>query len=74
MGNTYKTMSYNQMTGAERKAAVQQIMSKNATYAKILAWTKKGNKYYASADEYKELRRLGITSNLYRGTKGFVSK
>ena len=74
VGNTYKTMSYNQMNDAERKAAVQQIMSKNATYAKILAWTKKGNKYYASADEYKELRRLGITSNLYRGTKGFVSK
>lgn len=74
VGNTYKTMSYNQMDDVQRKAAVQQIMSKNATYAKIYAWTKAGNKYYASADEYKTLRQLGITSNVYRGTQGFVKK
>lgn len=74
VGNTYKTMSYNQMDDVQRKAAVQQIMSKNATYAKIYAWTKAGNKYYASADEYKALKQLGITSNLYRGTQGFVKK
>lgn len=72
VGNTYKTLSYNQMDNDQRKRAVQNLMEQNATYAKILAWTKAGHKYYASATEYATLRSLGITSNVYRGTKGFV--
>lgn len=74
VGDTYKTMKYNQMTDEQRKTAVQQIMQTNATYAKIKAWTEAGNKYYASATEYAALRKLGITKNIFRGTQGYVSK
>ena len=62
------------MTAEQRKRAVNTIMSNNAELAKIMAWTKKGNKYYASATMYTKLRNRGIKSNVYRGTKGFVSK
>lgn len=74
VGNVYKVMRYNQMTDGQRSQAVQQIMSKNATYAKIKAWTEAGNKYYASATDYIALRKLGITTNVFRGTQGYVSK
>lgn len=74
VGKTYKTLKFNQMSDAQRKTAVQQIMQNNAEMAKIMAWTKAGNKYYASANMYTTLRRRGVTSNVYRGTKGFVSK
>lgn len=74
VGSTYKTLRYNQMTDDQRKAAVQQIMNKNATYAKIKAWTEAGNKYYASATDYAALRKLGITTNIFRGTQGYVTK
>ena len=47
-------------------------MSNNAELAKIMAWTKTGNKYYASAELYLKLRKRGVISNVYRGTKGFV--
>lgn len=71
---TYRTLTYNQMTEDQRKRAVQNIMSKNAGYAKIQAWLKAGNTYYASASDYAALRKLGITGNLYKGNKGFVKK
>ena len=62
------------MDGDQQKRAVQSIMSNNADLAKILAWTKAGNKYYASSDVYNKLRKAGYTTNIYRGTKGFVKK
>jgi hypothetical protein len=67
-----RTLTYNQMTESQRKQAVQNIMSNNAERAKILAWTSIGNRYYASANMYQELRRLGITTGVYRGNKGFA--
>ena len=70
--NKYKTLSYSQMNDKQRKAAVQTIMSNNAEMAKIMAWTKAGNKYYGSANTYVTLRKRGITTNVYKGTKGFV--
>ncbi len=69
---TYKTLTYNQMTDEQRARAVQNIMSTNAGYAKILAWTSAGNKYYTSSSEYLILKQLGIT-NVYIGTAGFAS-
>lgn len=74
VGNSYKTLTYNQMDETQRKYAVQTIMSNNAELAKVLAWTKAGNKYYASATQYTLLRKRGVTTNVYRGTKGFVKK
>ena len=74
VGNTYKVLKYNQMDGDQQKRAVQSLMSNNAELAKILAWTKAGNKYYASSDVYNKLRKAGYTTNIYRGTKGFVKK
>lgn len=70
-GNNYKTLTFNQMTDVQRKSAVQTIMTNNSELAKIYAWTSKGYKYYASASQYALLRQRGITSNVYRGTKGF---
>lgn len=72
VGNTYKTLYYNQMDDTQRKSAVQTIMQNNAELAKIIAWLNAGNKYYASATIYNKLRKAGYTQNLYRGTKGFV--
>lgn len=74
VGNTYKVLKYNQMDGDQQKRAVQSLMSNNAELAKILAWTKVGNKYYASSEIYNKLRKAGYTTNIYRGTKGFVKK
>ena len=70
----YKELTYNQMTDRQRKNAVQSIMSNNAELAKIYAWTKSGNKYYATAEMYEKLHKHGIRTNVYRGTKGFESK
>ena len=70
----YKELTYNQMTDKQRKNAVQSIMSNNAELAKIYAWTKAGNKYYATAEMYEKLHKHGIRTNVYRGTKGFESK
>lgn len=72
VGNTYKTLKYNQMTAEQQKKAVQSLMSNNAELAKIAAWLNAGNKYYASATIYNKLRKAGFTTGLYRGTKGFV--
>lgn len=74
VGNTYKVLKYNQMTGEQQKKAVQSLMSNNAELAKIVAWINAGNKYYASATTYNKLRKAGFTKGLYIGTKGFVSK
>ena len=70
--NKYKELTYNQMTNEQRKNAVQTIMSNNAELAKIMAWTKAGNKYYGSANTYMTLKKRGIKTNVYKGTKGFV--
>lgn len=74
VNNEYKTLTYNQMTDEQRRTAVNTIMSNNAEMAKIQAWTSQGNKYYASAELYKKLIERKITTNVYRGTKGFVKK
>ena len=72
--NGYARLTYNQMNAAQRKNAVQAIMSNNAELAKIYAWTTAGNKYYATNDMYTKLHKYGVTKNVYRGSKGFVKK
>lgn len=69
---TFRELTYDQMTETQRVNAVQNIFSKNAEYAKIYAWLMAGNTYYASATDYIELKKLGITGKLFKGTKGFV--
>lgn len=69
--NGYRELTYNQMTDAQRKNAVNSIMSENAKVVKIMAWTSAGHKYYASLELYNKLRANGITKNIYRGTKGY---
>ena len=49
-------------------------MTKNAEYAKIQAWLKAGNRYYASGPDYAALKKLGVKGQLFKGTKGFISK
>ena len=72
--NTYKTLKYSQMTDKQRKNTISNIMENNAENAKILAWLNAGYTYYASSEKYAELKRLGITGKLYKGTRGFVKK
>lgn len=73
---TYSNLSYSRMTDAQKKRAIENLMSKNSTYAKIYYWTQvEGHKYYASNSEYSELRKLGITKNVYKESKqsqGFI--
>ena len=72
----YKELKYSQMSEKEKGAAIDSIMSTNSTYAKIYILTRTGEyKYYASDSEYEQLKKLGITQNVYRkiGNKtGFV--
>ena len=68
----YKSLTYNQMTPEQRKNAIQNLFSKNAQYAKTLAWLQAGNTYYAGDSEYVALKKLGISGKLYKGNKGYV--
>lgn len=72
---TYSKLRYSQMTEKQKRAAFEQVMSKNSSYAKIYMLTSNGYVYYASNSEYDNLRKLGITKNVYKETnknKGFV--
>lgn len=72
---TYSKLLYKQMTDKQKRAAFEQVMSKNSSYAKVYVLTSKGYKYYASESEFIELRKLGITKNVYRKNNkhsGFV--
>ena len=73
---TYKEIAYKSMTDKQKKAAIESTLSTNSQYSKIYILTSTGKyKYYASDSEYEELRKLGITKNVYRSvgtSKGFV--
>ena len=71
---TYRELTYSQMTEDQRRRAVKSIYEKNAEYAKIQAWLEAGNAYYASDNDYVELKRRGVKGLLYKGNKGFVKK
>ena len=71
-----KEMFYSQMDEKQKGAAIEQVMSKNGTYAKVYVLTTKGYDYYASGETYKALRELGI-DNVYKKTskkEGFVKR
>lgn len=73
---TYSNLTYANMTTDQKKRAIENLMSKNSTYAKIYYWTQvEGHRYYATNSEYNELRKLKIIKNVYKETKkleGFV--
>lgn len=72
----YKELKFSQMNEKQKGAAIEQIMSKNGTYAKVYMLTSNGYDYYATGDTYKRLRELGI-DNVYKKTKtkeGFVKR
>ncbi len=70
------SLTYNKMTDTQKASVINRIMNENAGYAKIYILTNSGKyKYYATDSEYQELRKLGITKNVYRQTgktNGFV--
>ena len=71
----YVSLYYKQMDDKQKKAAIEQIMSNNSTYAKVYILTSKGYKYYTTGTEFSKLRELGIIENVYRKTgikDGFV--
>lgn len=72
--NKYVELTYSKMTSEQKKTVIERIMSNNSSKAKIYILTKNGSyKYYASYEEYKELKKLGI--NVLKETdkkKGFV--
>lgn len=73
---TYKTVKWSQLNEKEKAAVVDRIMTNNSGYAKIYILTDSNNyKYYASPSEYKELKSLGLTKNIYKASgknRGFV--
>lgn len=75
---SYKELRYSQMSDAQKKNAIENIMEKNAKYSEIYTMTTKYDyKYFATEDEFKALRKLGITENIYRANnkyKGFIKK
>lgn len=63
---TYKELTYSQMNDEQKKAAINNLMSNNSSLSKIYILTSTGKyKYYASESEYEELKKLGITKNIY---------
>ena len=68
----YVEKYYSQMSQEQKKSILNRITNQNASYAKIYVWTKSGHKYYCSSSERLELSKLGITTNVYVGNKGFV--
>lgn len=69
---SYKNLKFNQMSDEQKKNTINKVMTANAKIAKIYQWTNEGHKYYASNEEFNSLKKLGITTNVYRGDKGFV--
>lgn len=74
--NKYVTLKYSQMTDKQKASVIDRIMSNNASLAKIYILTSTGKyKYFADESEYKDLRKAGITKNVYKATEtksGFV--
>lgn len=72
----YKELTYSQMNDTQKKNVINRIMTNNAKYAKIYVWTSNGHKYYATDEEFSDLRKLGLyTENTYKEgkyKKGFV--
>lgn len=69
----YNGKRYSRMTKDEKKAALQNAISRAASYAKIKVWTEMGNKYYTGATLYQALKSLGI-QNVYQGSGGYIKK
>lgn len=72
---TYVELTYSKMTDKQKAAVIDRIMSNNSSKAKIYILTKHGYyKYYASQEEYKELKKLGINVQKANGNKkGFLN-
>ena len=72
----YITLRFSQMTDKQIASVFNRIMDNNAKIAKVYALTKSGKyKYYATDAEYVALKKLGITTNVYKKTnklEGFV--
>ena len=68
-------LTYSKMTDKQKATIINRIMDNNSSISKIYILTSTGKyKYYASDEEYKELKKLGLT-NIYKETKklkGFV--
>lgn len=73
---TFKNLRWSQMTDKEKATVIDRIMTDNSGYAKIYILTDSGEyKYFATDAEFKALRALGITKNVYRKNNkqsGFV--
>lgn len=63
----YVELKYGKMTDKQKATVIDRIMSNNSSIAKTYILTSTGKyKYYASSDEYDELKKLGITKNVYK--------
>lgn len=71
----YVELTYSKMTDKQKAAVIDRIMSNNSSKVKIYILTKHGYyKYYASQEEYKELKKLGINVQKANGNKkGFLN-
>ena len=71
----YVELTYSKMTDKQKAAVIDRIMSNNSSKAQIYILTKHGYyKYYASQEEYKELKKLGINVQKATGNKkGFLN-
>lgn len=71
----YVELTHSKMTDKQKAAVIDRIMSNNSSKAQIYILTKHGYyKYYASQEEYKELKKLGINVQKASGNKkGFLN-
>lgn len=65
----YVELKYDKMNDAQKKAAINGIMSANSDLVKIYVMTElRGYKYYASEEQYEKLKKLGY-KNVYKNVK-----
>ena len=60
------------MTDKQKATVIDRIMLNNSRIAKTYILTSSGKyKYYASSEEYNELKKLGITKNVYKKSEKY---
>lgn len=65
----YENIAFSRMTQEQQKTVIERLMTENAKYAKIYVYTQSGGKYYTTnGEEYKRLKKLGIT-NVYKTSR-----
>lgn len=70
--NKYIELLYDKMTDEQKKTVIERIMSDNSRIAKAYILTSNNIcKYYTTDEEFAELKKLGVSKNVYKKTSKY---